>query len=735
MMKEIQNGYLARYMEQNTLFSRTVVVKFKEAAELTNEGLVAKYGRDIVDGTRPETWKYYLNLSGQYHVTDRPMSVVSIDTLAPIDFTRENLKIHTATASAYGYGTRHYHTLVSQYPEQEGLINGILYPADINKAIDAENGTILSYPEGLIEDNEVTLILELENYIKNVMHRWHNVQFAMSDNLYCAAFFTQLHLFILPKLLNLRLKRCKTPEAHSFHVRMYLTSHGGLDRYLPYLTKKQSLWLYRNICYLERNPGKANQFSKLIDKLLTERGIPIGEYSLRHIESFDDNYRPSAVARLKMLNDGLNTSTTTHHSTDILFNKERQIAPGNPLYLDTYQERDTLRLRDTGSSVMQTKVLDSTMIDYSNAVPEPFEVVATRQWCYMANSGNYDVVVSYKDPKTADRRTLFAKDAFFYMQYVLLMSEGIEVTTIPEYLNLQRRRNPKPTVDDLMSVVPAEKTYLRAIAEEILSRQPITAPCHSVSSFYEQVDKLTKEAYWHWFLISNTEDLFDRALVENMVKRLYEDIRMNYDVAGPTIADFLEFHNLEPYDYDLYEAKALAKSLFEAATGLVIDQSRVLKNIQKAMIGLTTELSSYSIQFVREINESDILLINWPAVRLGNVRMAQSTARTIDNGVLVLEDRCHGASLLQLRTETDTLSYIDSHSAQSEKKVQVDPTPLLVTSVVSGSVCSDTASPMETAVSYTGQDVELESKTGVLGYTKYAGLPEILQGRVKSKYS
>src|SRR5690606_19373491 len=105
------------------------------------------------------------------------------------------------------------------------------------------------------------------------------------------------------------------------------------------------------------------------------------------------------------------------------------------------------------SGVIQTKVLNSTMVDYTDAVPETFEMVAIRQWCYMSQKGFYDVTVSFKDPKTSEDHTVFAKDAFAYFWYVTLYSNGYTFDTFPEYLNLHQRRHPKPTLSDLMSVV------------------------------------------------------------------------------------------------------------------------------------------------------------------------------------------------------------------------------------------------------------------------------------------
>ncbi len=732
-MNTIQNGYLARYLDQNMTLARTLVIKSKEAAALMNEGVATVYGAAEVDLSAPQTWKYYLNLSGQYHPTDTLMTVVSIDTLEKIDFTAENLAIHTATAEMHRYGTRHYHALVARYPSQELLINGILMPVDIVTAVDAENGTILGFPKDLVESNEMTLLQDLEAYIKKQYLRWFNVQFAMSDNLYVAVFLASLAEFVLPKLLNLRLTRCKTNEANSFHVRMYLASHGELDRYLPYMTLKQSLWLYRNICYIERNPGKVRQLTRLIQHLLTDRSIPIGEYSVRQLDSYQ-GYTPELIARLKLLNVDQNSLTLDYHSLPLLYDKELPEATGNKLYFETYAERDTARFATVNSAVTQTKVLHSAMVDYSDAVPEPFEVVSIRQWAYMANHGLYDVAINFKDPKTSETRTLFAKDAFFYMYYVSLRADGLTVPVVPDYLNMQQRRDPKPSVADLLKVVPTKEHDLTAIAQQIWQRQPNIAPCYSVTAFNDLARKLTDEAYWHWFLIASTEDLYERALVENMVKALYEDVRMTPDVAPIDTETWLSQNSLPVYDLSHQEALELIRSIYQAATGGLVDNALVPKNIQRAMIAVMAQLSSYSIQFTHEINDSSILPVNWPAVRFGNQKASQADYRVIEAGTIVLDSSERSAASAEIGITKDLWLAPYPAAMQHYRTIVFDPSVDQVNRAVLRLSVSDPAPVHTVAITYPGQDSALEETMGLPGYTSFDRLPESARQSLKSHH-
>ena len=129
------------YHESVVKLAATLVFKDEATCDYINDRMSAIGYR--VDSTDPYTWKYYLNLAGRYHTSDRMMYVTSMDTQEQIEFTVENLNIHRATWREYQYGSRHYKELLSRYPEQKMLILGILNPVNIEQAIQAPNHSIL----------------------------------------------------------------------------------------------------------------------------------------------------------------------------------------------------------------------------------------------------------------------------------------------------------------------------------------------------------------------------------------------------------------------------------------------------------------------------------------------------------------------------------------------------------------------------------------------------------------
>ena len=615
----MDSKFLQSYIDDSKKLAKTIVIKSSVAAESINSDIKLKNSSFIIDDLDPSSWKYYLNISGSYHTLDEPMVITSLDTLEEITFSKESLAIHTATAKAYQFDSRYYYSLVNKYPNQVQLILGILYPCDINIAISSKDGTILSYPKYLVEEQESTLLIDLEDYIIRMLERWYIPAFNITDNLYTASFYAILYLNIFIKILNLRLARVKSSEAHSFHIREYLASHDYLDVYIPYMTLKQKLWLYRNLNYLFRNTGKVEQFKTLVQKLLTDRRIPLSEFTVRQLGDFDDNYFPNLRIRRKPVNPEVNTADKKYFELDDLYSIEDPLVYGNKDYLDTHNNKISEKLKLSLSNVLQTKDLESKMVDISDSVPFPLDEVLLYLWATMIDKGLYNAIVTFKDPKTSENISIEAKDAFIYMQYITLKSLGISTVNIPDFVNLRSVRSPKPLLAELLYFVDKSLINVVNAAVDIRNNFPDLTLTHSTSSFFNLGKNIFDECLRHWYIISHTEDLYERVYVENVALSMFETRLVTLVDQPTTVESFLTSRNLREYDYTYKEAEVLIQSIFNAATGLDIDNSKLLKNIQKAMIAIMKTLSSYTVQYITDINDSDIIPLNWSAIRLGNI--------------------------------------------------------------------------------------------------------------------
>lgn len=729
----MDTNFLKLYLEQNKQLIKTLTIKSEETADSVNELLRLNYGSSAVDYNFPETWKYYLNICGEYHATDEVMYITSLDTLQSIVFSKANLINHTATNEAYQYGTRYFYSLLKKYPEQESLIMGILYPADMNKAISSENGSILAYPKYLVEPQELTLIEDLENYIKRYLVRWHVRAFGVSDTLYDTAQLAIMYLNLYPVLLNLRLARCKSNEVHSFHIREYLASHGALDRYLPYMTLKQALFLYRNLRYIERNSGKVEQFKKLIEKILSDRKIPISEFSVRHLQTLDNDYYPNLTVRMKPLNLEYNIPEKDYFTIEQLYNKEKPLVYGNPSYYQNDEERITYLFKNSSSSVVQSKDLESSMVDYSDAVPDPLEEVLLRQWAYMSSKGLYNVVINFKDPKNFEVKSLYALDAFIYMQYIFLKSIGVEVTTIPVYMNIKQRKHPKPTVANLLEVVDDKyKKELTTLANQLLLAEPELVECFSTTNFFNLTYKVYEESLRHWFITSNIHDLNKRATVANMILRMFEDELIELPVTYVNINEWLASKDLVVYDYTTEQANKLIRSIYTSSTGLIIDSTKLLKNVQKAMLAIMTQLSSYTIQFLKEINDSKIKPLNWPAIRLSDPFLLGKDIEYIETDIVVINRKAKGVK----KHSIESVSNKDYNNVTIEffNKLPISTEVSIIKKVIQNIHIGVMFNSYKLNINYDGYDPMISNNENFAYMEHYYTLTDEQKSQIKSIY-
>lgn len=387
-----------------------------------------------------------------YNANNGKMIVKSIDTLEDIEFTKENLLveslsddrlIHRATYRSYTPGSSYFDELVRRYPDQEVLIRGILNPVDITTAVESKDHQILFYDKELVEENEITLIQNIQNWINKYYIRWNVYAYSLIDELYAPAHLGIMWLQLPMVILNLRLAACKTHEVHSYHIRQYLASHNKLDQYFEYMTKKQQLFFYRNIRYIQRNSGKIKTFDTLTGKVLTDRTIPLNAWNLSHnVKQIGEKVHPEDsesdeihfTAQSEMLFESVNGLDSdlykkTNSVLDILL-KQTLIAKDNFENIPIANVNTQWDFNNSQYSELKTKTLESTMIDYTEAQPYKFSDIVLNHWLFLAYSqapderARYRAIITIKHPNTGDELNLSSLDAFILFLYAFNQSTG-----------------------------------------------------------------------------------------------------------------------------------------------------------------------------------------------------------------------------------------------------------------------------------------------------------------------
>lgn len=607
--------------EANTVkLVESLVIKSSDSVDSLNQWVIDYYGVDKVNYNDPHTWKYYLNVSGEYHFTDDSMSVVSWDTLETIEFTKENLAEHRATFKAYEYGSTQYMDLVKKYPNQELLIRGILNPVDIDVAINAENGTVLYYDTDLVEENEYSLIDKINQWVNSYRVRWVNEQFGITDELYPTVHHAIMYLHLVPAILNFRLEACKTNEAHSYHITEYLLSHGIPQYSIMHMTKKQMLFFYRNIKYIQRNAGKVDTFKWILDHIMTERFLPMSEYVMKHSWKDQlDRLLPTVQFRNQPLNDIYGAADQDLLSTSAILTKEDPCAIENKVYREEEGTDIEKTLAYSKSSTVITKMLESAILDYTEAGQNKPEEVLLHHWLYLAVLGKYKAHIIITNPRTDERIPLSAKDAFTLMIYAWAKTMEIDLDVIPQVLAKRVQRIPLPTTAQLLKLVDA--TYVKVDkAKAMLALSPTIGTIISTEAFNTLGNKIFEAMSTQFKMSALEEHFYTRSLIENMAHGIYCDKLCTLEAPGTTYGQWLTARKLNFDDYTRLEFVDLWSNILTQATGVELEKEPNLMSLQTAMVRLFEYLSSYSIQFIKKINQNGLINLKRPPTRLGDVK-------------------------------------------------------------------------------------------------------------------
>lgn len=607
------------YLQDTIQLADTLVIKYEAAARAMNTYYLEYHKVDFSDEPLSK-WPYYRNLAGQY-VTgyDTTMRVISLDTLEEIDFTYENLQVHRATAAAYTIGSEYYRALVRRYVNQELLIQGIINPTPIAKSTAAPNFTILNWDSRYVEPQETNLLAELQIRIDAFALRWYQPRWEISQSLYAGGFWVQLTFAIIQDILNIRLANCGTRFVHSYHIWGYLGSFMRLDRWQAYLTQAQAMWLYRNIAVIVNNAGKTGTFDSLVENLLTARGIPLTKHEVWHDTSgIPDSVFPVAQMAKIPLNNFANTQDGTVAMTTIddVLERELPLARDNRIFIDNVRKVLPVRARSSYVNQLPTKVLESQMVDRTENVPLKLSATVYNSWVWMTMHDRYVAEITITDPGTGAVLGLSPKDAIILWVYCSSKEYGITLTDIPPIMVHNVMRPMMPSYEELRSVVPDEyisrEDILVAIDAyaapgRIISREAFKQYCHAAYS----------ATFKYRQLVAFCEDPRRRGYMEGMCNRFYLNERVSLVDTPTTYEAWFASRNI---DFSAISDERLAEfgeDLYVNATGTDLKDVTAVKEIQAASIGIMTQLSSYSVQYIREINEGPFETANNIAPRFG----------------------------------------------------------------------------------------------------------------------
>lgn len=666
------------YKRQVFDLAKTLIVKMDELSIAINQELSIS-GLPLYDAALRERfpgvpieafYKYYTNLSGEYHISDieklikttgnpyMQVRLVANKGTYLVDFNKDLLEKNPSVANEYRYGSYYYNQLITQYPEFEPLILGILYPVKLEIAVGAKNGEILycggwvkdivneagdigfiqsvnSLANSKVEPQEINFISELQKWIDKYIFRWTNKDYALIDDLYAAASLALMYIQIPQVIMNIRLANALTPYAHSFHIKQYLESKGELGHVVDSLPLKATLWLYRNMRYYECNFGKEFTLRDIVDNVFTPSSIPLAGYDTMHNnDKMPGEILPHAELIRETLNfDSLATSSNQKQIITMLedaINKARD----NEREIKYAEERIGQMIEYAGDDTLSTKILESEMLSLPGRYPFTLTSVLLNLWLYMVEENDtvnkgIDGFVYATNPLTGARMAMTIANAYKVVLYCINKAiVGIELNNTDDIV-LKARHVPRaseyvPTPDHMpMPSISKLWGYTAKTKPEnlvdIYTKNKYPRFYTSAEDFNAAGTNVFLEMVRQYSVYTQAEDLYERAELELCMNRQYwSEIPCKITIPNG-YAVWLDEIGVDLKGLNETNLLDLANELIEGCTGLDLSLSKKRADTQKACLDVLKHFTSYTVLVLDKLSFDKGLPSDIKTLRLSNM--------------------------------------------------------------------------------------------------------------------
>ena len=652
--------------ERSTIdLARTVTIGHKMIAESINDQLV-KDGYTVSEDLTQ--WKYYMNLAGEYHQSDRDyIATINSDGNSSIqiqlgglsgqyyvDLTKEllhDVNSDPTIAVEYRYGSRGFDSLVDRYPRAIDLISGILYPVDKVVAINAEAGSILqiagyvreedlNYPDrfhfkksslhtasgfNMLDDREISIIYELDIWIKKILSRWLVNDYIFFNEYYLITLLAMIHTLLPAKIMLLRIQKTGTYEACSYHVHERLDSIGYIGKYMDQLPEEVYMYLYRNYDRLDKSRGRADILDELIANVLEPMSIPADQYSTRLENTKFDNLLPYPKFTSSRMTKAGKGNGVKYLGIEATLGLQLSVAEDNPRDILGDVQNSYADLPRQSSPVQLSKMIDSEWKIYGQDAVITVEDFLISNWTYYSSSNRIGGFVFVEDPINGDTIPLNNEAALYLAFYCYCRGlHGVTPATIPSFTSQIVSKSsgytppghrPMPTVLEMYHRHPKNFDY--AFIEQFKGQIEPTGYYPSAKSFYEglyeQYNELSRR-YRVWCTQYTAED---RAFLKRLNSELFwGGVRVEPTKFNDSYVDFILGLGINLIDLDQAAYRNMFFDIVRRATGNSDTSDDQYRRIHDSAMSVMRHFMSYPVQFTHRTIVGDVEVRNIPVVRM-----------------------------------------------------------------------------------------------------------------------
>ena len=543
-----------------------------------------------------KTWKYYLNLSGEYHTTNEKMYITSLDTLTTIEFTKDVLAEHPVTEANYLPNSPLLNDLLLLYPNNNLLILGIIYKTSIEECIAVPEYTILGYDYTLVGIQEIDLIPELQKRLHTEFHTSINRDYADIESYYAIAIMRYVAKQALTYIKLLRLSKYKTTQACDYYIWTYINSKLYLEDLKDNLTKEVIFYLYKNIDRLTSGLGSNSILDELVGLFLNSNSISTSRLHLLK-DTREINNIPSTVPVSYVEQPLTNESIEfTANIDDYVGYGDDSSARGIDNYIGSLESRFL-----TGTDRVKTRELKIYEV-IKNLTDTQLLLTDIDVHIQATMEGWYNKTHNIINHVSGRVYTISTREAIIFYTYVVRKKFGIETGVIPPHTQYILPRATRPTVAYLMNTYNLTVEYATAILAALppVPTQPLTRIelddyIISVKVTYPNVIRLVRQ---------NTTRR-NQASISGIYNDLYLTGDVDLATPGVTYTDWLTARGMDFITFDQTDYIILEEFLL--ADVFNIDLKTQTSQYVRAITTLVSRLNNYRVNLRAEVESDSVI--------------------------------------------------------------------------------------------------------------------------------
>lgn len=610
------------YFKQAISFSKSLTIKFKDVAIAMNAGVLVNGG---TISRNPREWKYYMNMAGEKHSSNKDVLVILKETGEEVVLTKEILDNNPYTRQELQKLDAYYDDLIDNYPEEEVFIRGCLWPIDKETAIAAEDGTILAYDTSYPASNEYNLIRELQTYIYSFLQRWHVAAYTITDELYLSSMLAVLYSTLPSRIINSKLDKIQTNEADAFHLEHYFRSNLNLYDDLTILKPQTQFWLYNNFEYIKRNIGKHGTFTKLIEKVFQENELGIGEYIIKQP---DNVLNEDAKLTESVFNksEALTMTKSLNKSYKMSEDQEKSIEKAVLLEIDsvaTISEDDlsskNTYLVDEVNTAIQNKYLDNQktkMLDigvgilYKRYGFDLFRVVLDH-WVYLCKQNQRDPeqpglaifkepTIDFTDPNTSKSYAISPRVGLLMLVKLMLIVTGQTDQKIQDLYYTMVLPKSTTEIDKVFNKM-YDDGYISYYIEDFKKNIPAHIPYFSQKEVVQDyLNNVVNFYSYVWMQDANSESIATSFLIKQLFGYSLQQGKYTITTEPKTIDQLLQDEGIVYKLEDDADIRKSIEDLILAFTGVHVDEYYYIKQMLEHTKSLLGKVTSYTVQIVTD---------------------------------------------------------------------------------------------------------------------------------------